>query len=49
MASGLERGSRSANKLNQADISLDDPGPPVLAALWADRADWPEGGCIGGA
>lgn len=26
MASGLERGSRSANRLNQADMSLDPPG-----------------------
>ena len=26
MASGLARGSRSANRLNQADMSLDPPG-----------------------
>lgn len=30
MASGLERGSRSANRLNQADMSLDVP--PEAAA-----------------
>ena len=35
MASGLERGSRSANRLNQADMSLDPPEAAEAAAAAA--------------
>lgn len=41
MASGLERGSRSANRLNHADMSLDPPEEaaiiPDFSQLWVQN------------